>query len=191
MGIASSRLLTRTSKVKSDGGVKVSLGLAKGVRPLAQQTDPFDVAAVPATAEALAYSTEDSGEEKTTSWRRHLTQGGGKISFWHDVPLSAQGKLYHAVIEIPRLTTAKMEMATTEGGACMKQDTKKGKLRDYAIPIEWNYGAFPQTWEQPDHEWEGLPGHKGDNDPLDVVDLSTIRSESGAVIEVRSWPSLQ
>ena len=58
---------------------------------------------------------------------------------------------------------------------------------DYAIPIEWNYGAFPQTWEQPDHAWAGLEAlaSKGDNDPLDLVDLSVTRVESGAVIEVK------
>ena len=93
-------------------------------------------------------------------------------------------------------------------------DTKKGKLRDYAIPIEWNYGAFPQTWEQPDHAWAGMPisdshpsrfspltdqlstpslemiglealASKGDNDPLDLVDLSESRVECGSIIEVK------
>lgn len=64
---------------------------------------------------------------------------------------------------------------------------KKGKLRDYAIPIEWNYGAFPQTWEQPDHAWAGLEAlaTRGDNDPLDVVDLSRIAVPCGTVIQVK------
>lgn len=38
----------------------------------------------------------------------------------------------------------------------IKQDIKKGKLRFVAncFPHHgyiWNYGAFPQTWENPDH----------------------------------------
>ena len=52
--------------------------------------------------------------------------------------------------------------------ACSGSDRR---LRSCAA-VEWNYGAFPQTWEQPEHAWKGLEGHKGDNDPVDIVDLS-------------------
>ena len=40
----------------------------------------------------------------------------------------------------------------------IKQDTKKGKLRFYPYPINWNYGLLPQTWEDPSHESKDLPG---------------------------------
>ena len=40
----------------------------------------------------------------------------------------------------------------------IKQDTKKGKLRFYPYPINWNYGLLPQTWEDPSHETKDLPG---------------------------------
>lgn len=33
----------------------------------------------------------------------------------------------------------------------IKQDMKKGKLRFYPYPINWNYGLLPQTWEDPAH----------------------------------------
>ena len=55
------------------------------------------------------------------------------------------------------------------------------------VPIEWNYGAFPQTWEQPDHAWAGLEAlaEKGDNDPLDVVDLGASGVPCGSVVEMK------
>jgi inorganic pyrophosphatase len=34
----------------------------------------------------------------------------------------------------------------------------------------FNYGAFPQTWEDPSHISQDT-GKKGDNDPLDVVEI--------------------
>ena len=101
------------------------------------------------------------------------------------MPLHATRGFLNAVIEIPKNTRAQREMATTEEFAPKTQDVKKNKLRDYAVDIEWNYGAFPQTWEQPDHAWSGLDGHRGDNDPLDLVDLSSISTPSGSVIEVK------
>lgn len=124
------------------------------------------------------YGTSDEGLTKTFEYRRFLSAAadGKRLSYWHDVPMKAASGagVVHAVIEITRKTKAKMEIATDEKGTPIKQDIKKGKLRDYNIPIDWNYGAIPQTWEEPEHEWKGLEGHQGDNDPVDVVDLSTI-----------------
>ena len=34
----------------------------------------------------------------------------------------------------------------------------------------WNYGALPQTWENPHHEDEST-GCKGDNDPVDCCEI--------------------
>lgn len=53
--------------------------------------------------------------------------------------------------EIPKETSAKMELATDEVRNPIKQDTKKGKLRHYPYNINWNYGMLPQTWEDPGH----------------------------------------
>lgn len=39
------------------------------------------------------------------------------------------------------------QVATKEAQNPIAQDVKKGKLRDYHGPIFWNYGMFPQTWE--------------------------------------------
>lgn len=47
-----------------------------------------------------------------------------------------------------------------------------------------NYGAFPQTWEDPEHRERGLD-LAGDNDPLDVLDLSSRPCSTGDVYEVK------
>ena len=54
------------------------------------------------------------------------------------------------VVEVPRWTNSKMEIATKEELNPIKQDVKKGKLRFVAnsYPFKgyiWNYGAIPQV----------------------------------------------
>lgn len=73
------------------------------------------------------------------------------VSSWHDVPLYAGEGLLNFLCEIPKETSAKMELATDEIRTPIKQDTKKGKLRFYPYNINWNYGMLPQTWEDPGH----------------------------------------
>ena len=63
------------------------------------------------------------------------------------------------VVEVPRWLNAKMEIATKDPLNPIKQDVKKGKLRYVAnlFPYKgyiWNYGAIPQTWEDPGHNDE-------------------------------------
>ena len=60
------------------------------------------------------------------------------------------------VVEVPRWTNAKMEVATKEKMNPIKQDIKKGALRYVANVYPqrgypWNYGCIPQTWENPKH----------------------------------------
>lgn len=73
------------------------------------------------------------------------------VSAWHDVPLYAGNGMINFLCEIPKETSAKMELATDEERNPIKQDTKKGKLRHYPYNINWNYGMMPQTWEDPGH----------------------------------------
>ena len=137
-----------------------------------------------------AYSSEPTGDLGTIDFRRYCTDTkGSRLSFWHDVPLRTSAH-FRAIVEITRMTRAKMEIDTTEFMSPIKQDTKNGILRDYAMPIRWNYGAIPQTWEQPDHEWPGLEGHRGDNDPVDIVDISPQPVACGSVIEFKPVAAL-
>jgi inorganic pyrophosphatase len=55
------------------------------------------------------------------------------------------------------------------------QDIKKGKIRfvSSCFPHKgyiWNYGAIPQTWENPEHI-DPDTNCKGDGDPIDVVEI--------------------
>jgi len=75
------------------------------------------------------------------------------------------------VIEITNGTTAKMECNGEVAHNPVMSDTNKNKesgkrqLRHYGMPTTFNYGFIPQTWED--------PAEGGDNDPVDLVDLST------------------
>jgi inorganic pyrophosphatase len=131
-----------------------------------------------------AMGTEMKGAEKTESFRLFFTNNGATMSPWHDIPLSAGGGLYNFVAEIPKMTKAKMEVATKEASNPIAQDIKKGKLRDYHGPIFWNYGCLPQTWENPNEEHPVLKC-KGDNDPLDVVEIGSAALAMGSVTPVK------
>ena len=82
----------------------------------------------------------------TLEYRLHFQNSQAKaISPWHSVPLYAGDGIFNFVCEIPRNTRAKFEVATCEEGNPIKQDSKKGKPRSYAIDIPWNYGMLPQV----------------------------------------------
>jgi Inorganic pyrophosphatase len=100
---------------------------------------------------SISTSTEVVGETATESFRLKFKGESGTISPWHDIPLK-EGDNYNMVVEIPKMTKAKMEVATKEENNPIAQDIKKGKLRDYHGPIFWNYGCLPQTWEDPNEK---------------------------------------
>ncbi|VDI07699.1 inorganic pyrophosphatase, partial [Mytilus galloprovincialis] len=82
-----------------------------------------------------------------------------------------------------------MEINKEEKLNPIRQDVKKGALRyvKNVFPHHgyiWNYGAFPQTWEDPDHTTEET-GTKGDKDPLDVCEIGYKVHPRGAVIQVK------
>ncbi len=71
----------------------------------------------------------------------------------------------------------------------IKQDVKKGKARfvHNVFPYNgymWNYGALPQTWEDPSHVDESTKC-KGDNDPLDVCEIGYRVAKRGEVRQVK------
>jgi len=137
-----------------------------------------------AAAALFSYSTEQSGETGTASFRLNFKgEDGSTISPWHDVPLT-EGDAYNMVVEIPKMTKPKMEVATKEEGNPIAQDEKKGKLRDYHGPIFWNYGCLPQTWEDPTAKHPEL-GCFGDDDPIDVVEIGSSALEMGSVVPVK------
>ncbi|CAM9806069.1 unnamed protein product [Chrysoparadoxa australica] len=126
------------------------------------------------------------------------------VSAWHDIPLyeldadtQRPTGVLNFVCEIPRCSRKKYEIATKEPGNPIKQDEKKGKLRE-AVQLEptiypppstqgdifFNYGCLPRTWEDPDHVHPET-GFVGDNDPLDVCEIGLRIIPTGEVRSVK------
>uniref|UniRef100_A0A3P9DS26 inorganic diphosphatase n=1 Tax=Maylandia zebra TaxID=106582 RepID=A0A3P9DS26_9CICH len=140
----------------------------------------------------MSFSVEERGNPNSLSYRLFFKNAEGKyISPFHDIPMYAdEGQnIFHMVVEVPRWTNAKMEIATKDLLNPIKQDVKKGKLRYVAnvFPHKgyiWNYGAIPQTWEDPAHK-DGDTGCCGDNDPIDVCEIGSKVCSRGEVIKVK------
>ncbi|XP_010886824.2 inorganic pyrophosphatase 2, mitochondrial [Esox lucius] len=155
----------------------------------------------------MHYQTEERGRPNSLDYRIYFKNSDDQyISPFHDIPLVSKGDqendvpskkqkknenevLYNMVVEVPRWSNAKMEIATKEPLNPIKQDVKKGKLRYVAnvFPHKgyiWNYGALPQTWEDPNHTDQDTKCC-GDNDPLDVCDIGTPVCSPGQVIQVK------
>ncbi|KTF91856.1 hypothetical protein cypCar_00021428 [Cyprinus carpio] len=151
------------------------------------------------------YLTELRGRPNSTDYRVYLKTSDGKyISPFHDIPLYVADEqecgvppkklkmneiLFNMVVEVPRWSNAKMEIATKEPLNPIKQDVKKGKLRYVAniFPHKgyiWNYGALPQTWEDPSHT-DKETMCCGDNDPIDVCEIGSKVCVTGQVIQVK------
>ena len=58
------------------------------------------------------------------------------------------------------------------------------RCRFYHDPSLVNYGAIPQTWEDPEHTSKGVE-LTGDNDPIDVLELGSQIATVGEVYEVK------
>ncbi|VVB18007.1 unnamed protein product [Arabis nemorensis] len=135
--------------------------------------------------------TIEQGQSETLDYRVFFQDGSGKkVSPWHDVPLHLGDGVFHCIIEIPKESSAKMEVATDEAFTPIKQDTKKGKLRYYPYNINWNYGLLPQTWEDPTHANTEVEGAFGDNDPVDVVEIGEKQRKTGEVVKVKPLAAL-
>merc|ERR1712159_37063 len=146
----------------------------------------------------MSYSAVAEGSEGTLEYRVYCKNNatGERISWWHQIPLRPEaGKnVFNFIAEIPRGTSGKFEIAPSEEPLNpIKQDVKNGKLRHVA-DVEaggkkhtgyfCNYGAFPQTWEDPSHTHPDT-GCKGDKDPLDVVEIGSRVHARGEVRQVK------
>ncbi|KAJ8672487.1 hypothetical protein QAD02_003746 [Eretmocerus hayati] len=137
------------------------------------------------------YTVVERGAPNSTDYRLFFQNETSPISPMHDIPLFADDskKIFHMVVEIPRWTNAKMEINLKETLNPIKQDVKKGNLRFVAncFPHHgyiWNYGALPQTWENPEVLDEAT-GFKGDNDPIDVLEIGYRVAKRGEVLKVK------
>ncbi|CAO0791090.1 unnamed protein product [Mucor circinelloides] len=139
------------------------------------------------------YRTVNVGQPFTAAHRVYLEKDGKVVSPFHDIPLYAEGakekSIVNMVVEIPRWTNAKVEISTGEKYNPLKQDIKKGKPRFVrnCFPYKgyiWNYGALPQTWEDPTYI-HAETNAKGDNDPIDVIEIGEAIGKQGEIKQVK------
>jgi len=137
------------------------------------------------------YTIEQRGQPNSLEYRVFYKNADGDyISPFHDIPLSSAEGTFNMVVEVPRWTNAKMEIDTGNPLNPIKQDIKKGALRYVANVYPhrgypWNYGAIPQTWEDPNHVDENT-NEGGDNDPIDVCEIGSKVQPRGAIIQVKT-----
>ncbi|KAH0615894.1 hypothetical protein JD844_026508 [Phrynosoma platyrhinos] len=181
------------------------LGLLQHRQPawlLLQQRQPWSGGVRRQSGLMAHYGTEQRGPPNSPEYRlyfRYLVKSRRPAQ----IPLSkaqltsvtidqmqlSQLIIFNMIVEVPRWTNAKMEIATKEPLNPIKQDVKKGKLRYVAniFPHKgyiWNYGAFPQTWEDPSHKDDSTECC-GDNDPIDVCEIGSQVRTVGEVIQVK------
>ncbi|KAF9282208.1 Inorganic pyrophosphatase [Mortierella alpina] len=137
------------------------------------------------------FTTRVVGAPNTLEHRVFIERNGAPVSAFHDVPLYADkaNNIFNMIVEIPRWSNAKLEISKDEAFNPIKQDVKKGKLRFVrnCFPHHgyiWNYGALPQTWEDPTQSHPETKA-RGDNDPLDVCEIGEQVGYTGQVKQVK------
>jgi sulfate adenylyltransferase len=121
---------------------------------------------------------KEEGKMHQEGYKFYYTNKNEQVSAWHSLPLYADEKegTFNFVNEIPKLTRAKMELNKEEPGNPIMQDTNKdGSLRFYTYgDSRFNYGFLPQTWEDPDECVHANKTWCGDNDPIDVIEVTSL-----------------
>mmetsp|Transcript_6510 Transcript_6510/g.14992 ORF Transcript_6510/g.14992 Transcript_6510/m.14992 type:complete len:508 (-) Transcript_6510:77-1600(-) len=112
-------------------------------------------------------------------------------SLWHDVDLYVKSwldeptALLRYVNEMPMGTLRKYEVQPDAPNNAIEEDVKGSKkLAAFGKPVPFNYGCFPQTYRDPEKADE-LYAAPGDDDPLDVIDLSDVPTEVGTIVRCR------
>lgn len=89
------------------------------------------------------------------------------MNLWHEIALGTEApKVFNAIIEIPKGSFNKYEIDKETGLIALD------RANYTAAPYPFDYGFAPQTY------WE-------DNDPLDVVVLTTFPLHPGILVKVR------
>lgn len=127
---------------------------------------------------------------------------GEYISPWHSIPIfpgvSPSGDepirisrdesqyVVHMVCEVPRFTRHKMMISRTEPFNPIMQERVRSKQTGKLVPryikyspMIYNYGAVPQTWA------DANTAEGGDNNPLDIIEISSLPARIGEVKKVR------
>lgn len=134
----------------------------------------------------MSYTTKQIGSKYSSSFKTYILKDGKVVSPFHDIPLKS-GDFVNCVNEIPRFEHAKFEIMKEESLNPIVQDIKKEKVRFVknvfpTMGYPFNYGALPQTWEDPTVEESECKAF-GDNDPVDIVEIGSKRKEIGEVYQ--------
>ncbi|KAL0265543.1 UNVERIFIED_CONTAM: hypothetical protein PYX00_011255 [Menopon gallinae] len=137
------------------------------------------------------YTQICTGEKYTKTFKVYIQENGKIISPFHDISTysGTEEDIINVFNEIPRFENGKFEMNKKEKLNPIMQDIKKEQVRFVAnvFPLKgypWNYGAIPQTWENPEVKDE-LTGETGDNDPIDVIEIGKKRKKIGEVYKAK------
>ncbi|ORZ23530.1 inorganic pyrophosphatase [Absidia repens] len=140
--------------------------------------------------------TRKIGAPFTTNYSIYYENSQGVvISPFHDIPLFGDRfgatETFNMVVEIPRWTNAKFEINKETALNPIKQDITKDTKQPRFVPnvypfkgYPWNYGAFPQTWEDPNRIHKDT-GYIGDNDPIDVIEIGDEIATTGQLKQVK------
>ncbi|ORZ16978.1 inorganic pyrophosphatase [Absidia repens] len=119
------------------------------------------------------YQTRQVGALSTLDSRLFYENNGVPVSPFHDFSLFANEEktVLNMVVEIPR---CKILRRVRFG---LSENCFQGYI--------WKYGAFPQTWEDPNHIHAETKA-KGDNDPIDVLETGEQVATAGQIKQVKN-----
>lgn len=120
------------------------------------------------------------------------------VSPFHDIELfpvnndDSSYMIVNMIVEIPQFTHKKMEINKDVLYNPLMYDLCNDKIRTVMYHASqcpkngypFHYGALPQTWENP-YKADYITGLKGDDDPLDCFDISSLNTMSGNVKQVK------
>jgi inorganic pyrophosphatase len=139
------------------------------------------------------------GEKNTQDYQIYLGyQIGDKkkvISGFHGINLYPNYKeknIVNMIVEIPALRQEKMEINKERPYNPIMYDIVDNKIRKVTYQAKgsmhpgypFHYGALPQTWEPKGHE-DWRTQKYGDNDPIDVFDISSFPAKPGMIKQVK------
>lgn len=143
---------------------------------------------------AKVFSTSQTKDQLQAEKLWTVPEASGSTSspsLWHDVSLYEQTWLDEAtgllryVNEMPMGTLRKYEVQPGAPHNVIEEDVKgSAKLAKFGKPVPFNYGCFPQTYRDPNKADE-VYSAPGDDDPLDVIDLSDQPTKVGTIVRCR------
>jgi inorganic pyrophosphatase len=125
------------------------------------------------------------GELCEKNYRIFLNSDMKYLSFIDDILCwyNKEEHIVNMVVEIPKGTNYKLEISQEKYNP-IKYDIINNKIRTTKLNYPYNYGAIPQTWENPNIKNKHT-GLYGDDDPLDIFDIGDTVTNSGDIVQIK------